>query len=120
MKRITAEEFTAFYKQGNKKFGKYSKYKNNKTEVDGYVFASNLEAEYYSQLKLRLKAKDILSFRVQPKYILQEAFKKYEKTFRKIEYIADFEIKHNDGSIEVIDVKGYKTDVFRIKRKNIS
>ncbi|WP_306428755.1 DUF1064 domain-containing protein [Siminovitchia terrae] len=34
-----------------------------------------------------------------------------------MEYIADFEIRNTDGSIEVVDVKGVKTDVFRMKEK---
>ncbi|GIN93348.1 hypothetical protein J22TS1_43990 [Siminovitchia terrae] len=96
---------------------KPSKYRNKKVKVDGYEFDSIAESKYYQQLKWLQECKEIASFRLQPRYLLQEAFKKGAKTHRKIEYIADFEIHHKDGSIEVVDVKGVKTDVFRMKEK---
>lgn len=85
--------------------------------MDGYVFDSLIEAKYYEQLKWLKANKQIKGFKIQPKYLLQEAFKKNGKHFRKIEYIADFEVKHLDGSIEVVDVKGMETEAFKIKRK---
>ena len=53
---------------------------------------------------------------LQPRFLLQESFKKNGKTFRKIEYIADF-MYEEDGKVIVEDVKGMKTDVFKLKRK---
>jgi hypothetical protein len=94
-----------------------TKYKSKKVEIDGHVFDSKIEARYYEQLKWLQEHNQILFFRLQPRYLLQEAFRKNGKTFRKIEYIADFEVHHLDGSIEVIDVKGYETEAFKIKRK---
>lgn len=94
-----------------------TKYGSKKTVVDGHTFDSQAEARYYEQLKWLLEHKEIKSFRLQPRYTLLESFKKNGKTFRKIEYIADFEIHHLDGSIEVVDVKGIETEAFRIKRK---
>ncbi|MEJ9210103.1 DUF1064 domain-containing protein [Bacillus smithii] len=94
-----------------------TKYKSKKVEIDGHVFDSKIEARYYEQLKWLQANKQILFFRLQPRYLLQEAFTKDGKTYRKIEYIADFEVHHLDGSIEVIDVKGYETETFKIKRK---
>ena len=94
-----------------------TKYGSRKTQVDGHTFDSKAEAQYYEQLKWLLENKQIRSFRLQPRYTLLESFKKNGKTFRKTEYIADFEITHLDGSIEVVDVKGYETPVFSIKRK---
>lgn len=38
------------------------------------------------------------------------------KTFRKIEYVADFQYEQ-DGKIIVEDVKGMETDVFKLKKK---
>jgi hypothetical protein len=32
-------------------------------------------------------------------------------------YIADFKVYLNDGSIQIIDVKGFETPDFKIKRK---
>jgi hypothetical protein len=94
-----------------------SKYNAKTVELDGYIFDSKLEARYYELLKEKQKNNEILFFRVQPIYQLQETFKKYNKTFRRIDYIADFEVHHLDGSIEVIDVKGFRTQAFNIKRK---
>lgn len=112
--KMTVQEYFDLVKQSKKR---KSKYKNKKKQLDGYVFDSQLEADYYLYLKLREKAKDILFFRVKPKYLLQPAFEKDGKKYNKIEYIADFEVHHLDGTIEVIDTKGYVTDVFRIKEK---
>src|SRR5690606_26292284 len=94
-----------------------SKYKNKKVEIDGHVFDSIAESKYYKQLKWLEEHKQILFFRLQPCYILQEAFEKNGVKHRRIDYIADFEIHHKDGSIETIDVKGHLTDVFRMKEK---
>src|SRR5699024_1973288 len=90
---------------------------NKKVKLDGYTFDSISEANYYAELKLLKKAKKIKSFILQPRYILQESFKRDNKTIREISYIADFEIKHLDDSIEVVDVKGHRTDVFNLKEK---
>lgn len=96
---------------------KRSKYGNKKTTLDGIVFDSKAEAKYYQQLKWLQECKEILFFRTQPRYLLQESFEKDGKTHRKIEYVADFEVHRKDGSIEVIDVKGAETDVFKMKEK---
>ena len=94
-----------------------TKYCSKKIEVNGIVFDSKIEANYYEHLKWLLEHKEIKSFSLQPRYLLQEAFKKNGRTYRKIEYIADFEIHHLDGSIEVVDVKGMETEAFKIKKK---
>lgn len=94
-----------------------TKYNSKKVEIDGHVFDSQIEARYYQQLKWLQEHNEILFFRLQPHYLLQEAFKKNGKTYRKIEYIADFEVHHKDGSIEVIDVKGMETEAFKLKKK---
>lgn len=94
-----------------------SKYNNKKTEIDGHVFDSQIEARYYEQVKWLKANAEIQSFRLQPRYILQDAFSKHGKSHRKIEYIADFEIVHIDKEIEVVDVKGMITPDFAIKRK---
>ena len=112
MTRITAKEYRKLTKRRTK-----SKYGNKKVKIDGLTFDSKAEALYYSELKIRQKTGEILFFRVQPRYRLLDGFEKDGKRHRPIDYIADFEIHHKDGSIEVVDIKGYKTDVFRIKEK---
>lgn len=111
MQRMTARQ----YRKLNRRRG--SKYRNRRVNLDGHTFDSKAEARYYSQLKLRKRAGDVKGFKLQPRYRLQDGFDKNGVRHRSIDYVADFEIHHNDGSIEVVDVKGYKTQVFRIKQK---
>lgn len=94
-----------------------SKYRNRKVTIDGRTFDSMAEAAYYQELKLRLKAGDIKGFACQPKIELIPGFTKHGRKIRPMTYIADFEITHNDGSIEYIDVKGVETETFKLKRK---
>ena len=89
----------------NKK--KKSKYNANKVEVDGIKFDSKKEADYYSELKLRLAAKDIKGFCRQAEFVLAP----------NLRYKADFVVFNSDGTADVIDVKGFKTDVYKLKKK---
>lgn len=93
-----------------------SKYGARKTMVDNIRFDSAAEARYYSNLKLRKAAKDIIDFELQPVFVLVEPFRKNGKHYRGIKYKADFRIEHLDGSVEIVDVKGVKTDVYRMKK----
>ena len=94
-----------------------SKYGNQKTVVDGIEFDSKKEAEYYCQLKLLKKAGEIKDIGLQPRFELQPAFEKNGVKYRPITYIADFVITNNDGTTEIVDVKGVETQVFKIKQK---
>lgn len=96
----------------------YIKYRNKKTIIDGITFDSKAEAKRYKELKLMEQAGLIKSLALQPKFLLQDNFKYNGKTYRKIEYIADFsytDVTTNKVIIE--DVKGIETDVFKLKLK---
>lgn len=93
-----------------------SKYNNKKIQIDMYVFDSIAESKRYKELKLLEQAGHIANLELQPKFLLQESFKKNGKTHRKIEYIADFKYTFEDKTI-IEDVKGMETEVFKIKRK---
>ena len=93
-----------------------NKYRNKKIIVDDYIFDSIQESRRYKELKLLLRAGKIKDLELQPHFLLQEGFKKNGKTYRKIEYIADFKYIENGKTI-VEDVKGLQTDVFKIKHK---
>lgn len=93
-----------------------NKYKNKKTQVDMYVFDSAKEAKRYKELKLLERAGKIRNLELQPHFLLQDSFKKNGRTYRKIEYIADFKYIENGRTI-VEDVKGLQTDVFKLKHK---
>lgn len=94
-----------------------NKYLNVKHEVDGIVFDSKKEAHFYQELKLRRAAGDIRDFTCQPVYELLPATKTQWKTYRRLTYRADFQITHNDGTTEIVDVKGFQTEVFKVKEK---
>ncbi len=124
-------------KNQNKKNKSMGKIYHKKTEVDGIVFDSQTEAEYYQYLKEEKKAGRVKSFTMQDTFILQEKFmiidgKRIEgtdKDFNKIQkknpgctiaaikYISDFIVEYKDGSVAVIDIKGQKTVDFKIKEK---
>ncbi len=95
------------YKNYTNKAIKKTKYKATKTSVDGHTFDSLKEAEYYQSLKLRLQAKDIKGFCIQPTFILAPGLK----------YKADFIVFNNDSTYDVIDVKGFKTKEYITKKK---
>jgi len=98
---------------------KRSKFHNIPTTVDGYTFASALEASRYSELRLLERAGEITSLELQPVYVLQEAFTDSRgRKYRAINYRADF--RYTDtatGGTAVEDVKGIATKEFRIKHK---
>ena len=98
-------------------FKKGSKYHATKTLVNGIMFDSKKEADRYCELKLLEKAGKIQNLQLQVKYDLIPASKKSgERLERPISYIADF-VYTEDGETVVEDVKGVKTDVYKIKRK---
>ncbi len=124
-------------KKANQKTKSMGKIYHKKTEIDGIIFDSQTEAEYYQYLKNEMNMKRIRKFEMQKEFILQEKFllvngeridesnkdfKKIQKanpgcTTQAIKYIADFVVYYADGSIKVIDVKGQKTVDFKIKEK---
>ncbi len=93
-----------------------NKYRNKKVIVDDYIFDSIQESRRYKELKMLLKTGKIQGLKLQPRFVLQDSFKKNGRTFRKIEYIADFQYIENSKTI-VEDVKGMQTDVFKLKHK---
>lgn len=97
----------------------HSKYGAVKTEVDGIVFDSKKEARYYSELKLLQKGKVVESFEMQVPYVLQEGFRhpSCKRKVMPIIYIADFVVHYRDGHTEVVDVKGYRTSEYILKKK---
>lgn len=95
-----------------------SKYNAKKTIIDGIKFDSRKEARRYQELMLMQKAGVIKDLALQPNFLLQEKFKYQGKTQRKIEYIADFMYWDCEKSCCVVeDVKGMKTDVYKLKKK---
>ncbi len=96
---------------------KRQKYGNVKTEVDGILFASKLEADRYRMLRMLHEAKIIHDLTLQPAFVLQEGYRDSRGTYvRPIRYIADF--SYVVGEMHVVeDTKGRKTPAFAMKEK---
>lgn len=95
-----------------------SKYGSKKTVIDGITFDSKREADRYYELKLLEIAGKIKDLKLQHQFVLQPPFKKNGKTIRAITYIADFTYFDLEKMKNVVeDVKGYKTDVYSLKKK---
>lgn len=87
-----------------------SKYGAKRTTVDGITFASKREATAYVKLKALEKAGAISELTLQPKYTL-------EANGRQVcTYVGDFQWFDKDGW-HVGDAKGYRTPVYRLKKK---
>lgn len=95
-----------------------SKYGNRRVVEDGYLFDSVAERNHYIALKLLQLAGDISQLQVHPTYILQEGFKHEAsgKRVRAITYTADFAYIEN-GKPVTVDIKGARTEAYRIKSK---
>jgi len=119
--RWTEEQYTEYLRKNNKLPGKgliltpvkKQKYNANRIRVDGMLFDSQLEADYYSDLKLQLKMGTIRGFCRQPEFVFQEGF----AATRPITYRADFIVFNLDGTYEIIDTKGFETQEFKRTRK---
>lgn len=96
-----------------------SKYNNRKVRCWGETFDSMLECERYKYLKALEQQKVISNLQRQVKYVLLPSQKdsRTQKTIeREITYLADFVYEKGSQTI-VEDVKGLRTDVYKIKRK---
>lgn len=105
--------------------GRKSKYKNQKTIINGIVFDSKKEATRYAQLIKQQQIGLIKNLRRQVKYELTPRFdfkpvknlktKKLVDHYNSIYYVADF-VYEEKGQTIVEDVKGFETKEYKIKR----
>ena len=89
-----------------------TKYNNTKVRVDGRLFDSKREAERYKELRLLERGGLITDLRLQVPFELIPK----QPGERAVKYVADFVYTEN-GRMVVEDVKGYRTDVYRLKRR---
>lgn len=96
-----------------------SKYGNRSLMVDGLKFDSIKESKRYVELKYRQIAGEIDTLTMQPEFVLVPEFVDcMGENHRKLSYFADF--SYYDKKMEktvVEDVKGFKTDVYKLKKK---
>lgn len=93
-----------------------SKYHATKTTVDGITFDSRNEANRYLVLKGMEEDGIIGNLRRQVRYELVPAFDVDGRHYRPVYYVADF-VYVEDGKDVVEDVKGVRTDVYKLKSK---
>lgn len=95
-----------------------SKYHAKKTVVDGITFDSKREADRYLVLKSMEEDGTIEGLRRQARYELVPAFDVDGKHYRPVFYVADFTYVDKETGEEIVeDVKGMRTDVYKIKSK---
>lgn len=85
------------------------KYGAQKCEFDGIKFDSKKEGRYYCELKLRVRAGEVLFFLRQVPFHLPGGVK----------YVVDFQEFHSDGTVRHVDVKGFQTKDFIAKKKMV-
>ena len=96
---------------------KQSKYRAVPTVIDNIRFASQKEARRYQELKLLEKAGVILDLECQPRFVLHAAGRLPPEIG---EYVADFRYyDRGTGARVVEDVKGFKTPLYRWKKKHV-
>lgn len=90
---------------------KKSKFNAKTTSYNGYNYMSKKEAGYAMELDYRVKAGDIKEWSRQHKFELMV------EGVKICNYYIDFRATLNDGRIEYIEVKGFETDLWRVKWK---
>jgi len=86
-----------------------SKYNSQRTRVDGINFDSRKEADFYIDLKTKQEAGIVSHFHRQPVFDLPGG----------ITYRADFLVVYIDGTYEYVDVKGMRTPIYIMKKKQV-
>lgn len=118
MIQMTKKEAMAVLKESFLKHTpRQSKYHAEKASLNGIKFDSKKERDYYAELLLLKKAGEVVKIELQPQFVLQPRFEHDGKKEKPIIYRADFKVTYADGHTEIIDTKGFKTDVYGIKRK---
>ena len=94
----------------------FNKYHAKKIKTVDGTFDSQKEYKRWNVLKVLQRSNKISNLERQVKFELQPSFKLNGKTVRGISYYADFVYKLN-GSKVVEDCKGFKTPVYKLKKK---
>lgn len=121
MTRISEAEYRALTGTPSKR----SKYNNNKPEYydpdlkETIKFDSVKEFEYYLLLKDREKRGEIRHINRQYKIEIQPAFiDRQGNKIQAITYLADFYFYDKTlKAWRIIDVKGFKTEIYKLKKK---
>ena len=95
-----------------------NKYGAKKIEIDGHVFPSKRESEYYLVYKDMLERGEIVKLELQPRFTIIPAYTNHAgKKIRPCHYTADFLLTYPDGRKKVVEVKGFRTRDYMLRRK---
>lgn len=96
----------------------YTKYFNKKTKTKDGTFDSKKEADEWFMLKIREQAGEISDLQRQVEFQLIPTIRTTAETLRRCSYIADFYYWDNARQSWVVqDTKGFKTDVYNLKKR---
>ena len=107
LKKWTVRQFKQYLESQMSK--KRSKYKNVPLKVDGIRFDSRKEANHYLVNKERKKNGELIDFFMQVRYMLPGG----------VRFYLDFVEIKKGGEIDYVDVKGVRTAVYRIKKRQV-
>lgn len=80
-----------------------------RTEVEGVKFSSKKEARYYQQLQLAQKSGELQFFLRQVPFHLAGG----------VRYVCDFLEFWNNGEVRFVDTKGFRTPMYKAKKKMV-
>jgi hypothetical protein len=86
-----------------------NKFRAQPTLYNGHRFASKKEANYAAQLDVRKIAGDISYYLKQVPFHLPG----------NVRYVVDFAVFYPDGRVQYVDVKGMKTQTYKLKKKQV-
>lgn len=79
------------------------------TVRDGIKFPSKKQAQYYDELQMKVKAGFVLFFLMEVPIRLPG----------NVKYRIDFVEFHADGTVQFVEVKGRRTPLYILKRKQV-
>ena len=95
-----------------------NKFHAKKVTIDGIEFDSKRESQYYLLYKDMLNRGEIVNLELQPRFTLIPAYTNNAgKKVRPCHYTADFLLTYPDGRQTVVEVKGFKTSDYMLRRK---
>jgi len=106
------EAWTAFVEGGAVEAAPANKFGAKRTFFNGKWYASEREAKYAAKLQPLAERGLITEYKEQDRIVLVPK----DGKLRSIVYVADFTFKDN-GKFRVLDAKGYKTQVYRLKKR---
>lgn len=118
--RPSAADMKAALESLNRRGRARSKYRAEPTTVDGIRFASKKEARRYTELKMLEKAGKIRSLQLQPNFPLfvgDWCLGEYRADFRYERFCWPGKSRECETIIE--DVKGFRTTLYRWKKKHV-